>query len=197
MLKDDVIKQFWAGMFFLVGVVLVSGVIFFIGFNKGFSQPRITMAVLFDKVGGLTEGAPVRLSGVTVGLVDSISFLPEEVMARGIEVKLSVYKKFEEQVRRSTRVSVQTEGVLGSKYIEIGRRPDQKTLDIDRAVLGDPMLDVYDIAEVLRDTAQGFNQTTQDISAIMAELKYMSRKSKRILDRFEQRLIDGTLIKIF
>ncbi len=197
MLKDDVIKQFWAGMFFLVGVVLVSGVIFFIGFNKGFSQPRITMAVFFDKVGGLTEGAPVRLSGVTVGLVDSISFLPEEVMGRGIEVKLSVYKKFEEQVRRSTRVSVQTEGVLGSKYIEIGRRPDQKALDIDGAVLGDPMLDVYDIAEVLRDTAQGFNQTTQDISAIMAELKYMSRKSKRILDRFEQRLIDGTLIKIF
>jgi len=197
MLKDDVIKQFWAGMFFLVGVVLVSGVIFFIGFNKGFAQPRITMVILFDKVGGLAEGAPVRLSGVTVGLVDSISFLPEEIMGRGIEVKLGVYKKFEEQVRRSTRVSVQTEGVLGSKYIEIGRRPDQKALDIDRPVLGDPMLDVYDIAEVLRDTAQGFNQTTQDISAIMAELKYMSRKSKRILDRFEQRLIDGTLIKIF
>jgi phospholipid/cholesterol/gamma-HCH transport system substrate-binding protein len=197
MLKDDAIKQFWAGMFFLVGVGVVAGVIFFIGFNKGFAQPKITMAVLFDKVGGLTEGSPVRLSGVTVGLVDTIGFLQEEVMSRGIEVKLSVYKKFEEQVRRSTRVSVQTEGVLGSKYIEIGRRPDQKTLDIDAPVLGDPMLDVYDIAEVLRDTAKGFNQTTQDISTIMSELKHMSRKSKRILDRFEQRLIDGTLIKIF
>ena len=197
MLKDDVIKQFWAGMFFLVGLAVVAGVIFFIGFNKGFSQPKTTMVVLFDKVGGLTEGSPVRLSGVTVGLVDSIGFLKEEVAGRGIEVKLSVYKKFEEQVRRSTRVSVQTEGVLGSKYIEIGRRPDQKTLDIDHPVMGEPMLDVYDIAEVLRDTAQGFNQTTQDISTIMAELKHMSRKSKRILDRVEQRLIDGTLIKIF
>jgi phospholipid/cholesterol/gamma-HCH transport system substrate-binding protein len=197
MLKDDVIKQFWAGMFFIVGIAVVAGVIFFIGFNKGFSQPRITMVVLFDKVGGLTEGSPVRLSGVTVGVVDSIGFLKEEVAGRGIEVKLSVYKKFEEQVRRSTRVSVQTEGVLGSKYIEIGRRPDQKALDIDQPVPGEPMLDVYDIAEVLRDTAQGFNQTSQDISTIMAELKHMSRKSKRILDRVEQRLIDGTLIKIF
>jgi len=197
MLKDDAIKQFWAGMFFLIGIVLVAGVIFFIGFNKGFSQPKISMAVIFDKVGGLTEGAPVRLSGVTVGLVDMISFLPEEIMGRGIQVKLSVYKKFEEQVRRSTRVSLQTEGVLGSKYIEIGRRSDQPALDIDLPVLGEPMLDVYDIAEVLRDTANGFSQTTQDISAIMAEFKYMSRKSKRILDRFEQRLIDGTLIRIF
>lgn len=197
MLKDDVIKQFWAGIFFVLGLVLVAGVIFFIGFNKGFSQPKITMTVLFDKVGGLTEGAPVRLSGVTVGLVDSIGFLKEEVAGRGIEVRMSIYKKFEEQVRRSTRVSVQTEGVLGSKYIEIGRRPEQKALEIGRPVLGEPMLDVYDIAEVLRDTAKGFNQTTQDISTIMSELKYMSRKTKRILDRVEQRLIDGTLIKIF
>jgi phospholipid/cholesterol/gamma-HCH transport system substrate-binding protein len=197
MLKDDVMKQFWAGLFFLVGAALVAGVIFFIGFNKGFAQPKITVDVLFDKVGGLTEGAPVRLSGVTVGLVETIGFLQEELAGRGIEVKLSVYKKFEEQVRRSTRVSVQTEGVLGSKYVEIGRRPDQKTIDIDAPVLGDPMLDVYDIAEVLRDTAKGFNQTTQDISTIMSELKHMSRKSKRILDRFEQRLIDGSLIKIF
>jgi phospholipid/cholesterol/gamma-HCH transport system substrate-binding protein len=197
MLKDDAIKQFWAGMFFLVGIVLVAGVIFFIGFNKGFSQPKISMTVVFDKVGGLTEGAPVRLSGVTVGLVDTISFLPEELMGRGIAVKLNIYKKFEKQVRSSTRISLQTEGVLGSKYIEIGRRSDQPGLNIDLPVPGEPMLDVYDIAEVLRDTANGFSQTTQDISTVMAELKYMSRKSKRILDRFEQRLIDGTLIKIF
>ena len=143
------------------------------------------------------EGAPVRLSGVTVGLVESIGFLPQESAGRGIDVKLSVYKKFEAQVRRSTRVSVQTEGVLGAKYVEIGRREGQKLLDIDGIVLGDPMLDVYDIAEVLRDTAKGFNQTTEDISEIMAELKHMSRKSKRILDRVEQRIIDGTLIKVF
>jgi phospholipid/cholesterol/gamma-HCH transport system substrate-binding protein len=197
MLKDDVIKQFWAGMFFLVGAAIVAGVIFFIGFNKGFSQPRTKVTVLFDKVGGLTEGAPVRLSGVTVGVVDTIGFLPLEVEGRGIKVDLSVYKKFEDHVALSTRVSVQTEGVLGSKYIEIGRRPDEKVLDMGTPVLGDPMLDVYDIAEVLRDTAKGFNRTTQDISVIMAELKNMSRKSKRILDRFEQRLIDGTLIKVF
>ncbi len=197
MLKDDMMKQFWAGIFFLAGLALVAGVIFLIGFNKGFSQPKITMAILFDKVGGLTEGAPVRLSGVTVGLVDEIGFLQEEVRGRGIEVRVSVYKKFEDQMRRSTRVSVQTEGVLGSKYIEVGRHVNEAVLDIDHPVLGEPMLDVYDIAEVLRDTAKGFNQTSQDISSIMSELKHISRKTKRILDRVEQRVIDGTLIKVF
>ncbi|MFH0753248.1 MAG: MCE family protein [Candidatus Omnitrophota bacterium] len=197
MLKDDLMKQFWAGIFFLVGLLLVVAVIFFIGYNKGFSQPKMAMTVLFDKVGGLIEGAPVRLSGVTVGLVDQIDFLPEEVGGRGIRVRLSVYKKFEEQVRRSTRVSVQTEGVLGSKYIEIGRHLNEPVIDVDNPAMGEPMLDVYDIAEVLRDTAKGFHQTSQDISSIMMELKQISRKTKRILDRVEQRVIDGTLIKVF
>ena len=197
MSKDDVMKQFWAGIFFLAGAALVAGVIFFIGYNKGIAQPKFTVTVLFDKVGGLMEGAPVRLSGVTVGLVESIGFLPQESAGRGIEVKLSVYKKFEAQVRRSTRMSVQTEGVLGAKYVEIGRNEGRRALDIDAPVPGEPMLDVYDIAEVLRDTAKGFNQTTEDISSIMAELKHMSRKTKRILDRVEQRIIDGTLIKVF
>jgi hypothetical protein len=197
MLKDDVMKQFWAGIFFLLGTLLVAGVIFFIGFNKGFAQPKTVIEVLFDRVSGLAEGAPVRLSGVTVGLVESIGFLDEEILGRGIIVKLGVYKKFEGQVRLSTRVAIQTEGVLGSKYVEIGRRPFEKELDIDRPVMGDPMLDVYDIAEVLKDTAKGFNQTTEDISSIMVELKNISRKSKRILDRLEKRIIDGTLIKVF
>jgi phospholipid/cholesterol/gamma-HCH transport system substrate-binding protein len=197
MLKHDVIKQFWAGLFFLFGAAMVAGVILFIGMNKGFSEPKMIMTVLFDKVGGLSEGAPVRLSGVTVGLVERIGFLDQEYQQRGIEVQLGIFRKFEAQVRRSTRVSVQTEGVLGSKYVEMGRRMDQATLDIDAPVLGEPMLDVYDIAEVLKDTAKGFNRTTEDISSIMSELKQMSRKTKRILDRVEQRVIDGTLIKVF
>ncbi len=197
MLKDDAMKQFWAGMFFFLGMGLVAGVIVFIGINKGMAEPKFTLQVLFDKVGGLTEGAPVRLSGVTVGRVDRIAFISDDLDGRGIDVALDIYRKFEPQVRRSTRVSVQTEGVLGAKYVEISRRVNETVLDVAKPVPGEAMLDVYDIAEVLRDTAQGFNRTTRDISAIMAELKYMSRKTKRILDRVERRVIDGTLIKVF
>ncbi len=195
--KDDVIKQVWAGIFFFLGVILVAGVVVFIGINKGLAEPKFTVRVLFDKVGGLTEGAPVRLSGVTVGRVERIGFIVDDIDGRGIEVVLDVYRKFEPQIRRSTRIAVQTEGVLGAKYIEITRRTHETPLDIAHPVAGEVMLDVYDIAEVLRDTALGFNRTTKDISAIMAELKYMSRKTKRILDRVEKRVIDGTLIKVF
>jgi phospholipid/cholesterol/gamma-HCH transport system substrate-binding protein len=197
MAKDDTIKQIWAGIFFIFGVAAVCGAIFFIGFQKGFSQPQFEVTVLFDKVGGLTEGAPVRLSGVNVGVVNSIDFLDEEVMERGIRVTLGVLKRYEPQIRRSTEISVQTEGVLGAKYVEIGRKPGDPPIDVTRPIIGEPMLDVYDLAEVLENTADSFNQTTKGINVMMVELKYISRKTKRLLDRVEQRVIDGNLFKVF
>ncbi len=71
------------------------------------------------------------------------------------------------------------------------------TLDIEQPVMGDPMLDVYDLAVVLQDTAASFNQTTVGINGMMGELKTISRKTKRVLDRIEDRVIQGNLFKLF
>jgi phospholipid/cholesterol/gamma-HCH transport system substrate-binding protein len=197
MAKNDGLRQFIAGVFLLLGLAITAGVIFFIGYERGFTEPKFPMAILFDKVGGLNDGAPVRLSGVTVGTVTSIDFLDREVQGRGVKVSLDIYQKFANAVRRCTKVSVLTEGVLGAKYVEMGRDPDDMPLDISRPVLGEPMLDVYDLAEVLQSTATSFNETTRGINVMVSDLKAISRKTKRLLDRIEQRAIDGNLFKVF
>jgi ABC-type transporter Mla subunit MlaD len=197
MAKDDIVKQLWAGLFFISGLLLCVGVIFFIGFQKGLTEPKNPVVVLFDKVGGLGEGAPVRLSGVTVGLVEAIEFLDEAVMNRGVKVRLSMYKKYERQFRRCTQISILTEGILGARYVEIERVIGDPPLDLSRPIIGEPLLDVYDLAYVLQDTAGSFNETTRGINSMMHELKYISRKSKRLLDRIEQRVIAGNLFKVF
>lgn len=197
MAKNDILKHIWAGIFFIVGVIIVCGSIFFIGFQKGFSRPQFTVIVIFDKVGGLTEGAAVRLSGVNVGTIRSIDFLEEDVMERGVKVTLNILKRYEKQLRQTTQISIQTEGVLGAKYVEIGRNPGDPPLDIARPIIGEPMLDVYDLAAIIENTASTFGETTKIINSTMSELKFISRKTKRLLDRIEQRVIDGNLIKVF
>ena len=197
MVNNDLVKQFWAGIFFIAGLCLIAGVVYFIGFQKGFTEPRFEVSVLFDKVGGLSENAPVRLSGVTVGQVEKIAFLDQEIMDRGLEVKLSIYKKFERQVRNCTKVSILTEGVLGAKYIEMARDTDDLPLDFSHQVMGEPMLDVYDLAAILQDTAGSFNETTKGINSMVVDLSHISHKTKRLLDRVEQRVIDGNLFKFF
>ena len=67
--KKDLVKKSIAGLFFILSIGLIVTVVFVIGVGKGLTEPKFHMTVLFKKVGGLATGAPVRLSGVTVGTV--------------------------------------------------------------------------------------------------------------------------------
>ena len=81
--KRDFVKRFYAGIFFIIGIFLILAVVFAIGIEKGMTQPKFQVKVLFRDIGGLSLGAPVRLSGVNVGTVGKIDFVEEKNEAIG------------------------------------------------------------------------------------------------------------------
>lgn len=190
-------RKLIAGIFFIVCISLIVGVVFVIGLERGLTEPRFDMTVFFRKVGGLMEGAPVRVSGVTVGTVGRIDFLPQEIDGRGVRVTLSLYKKYEKQLRKSTRIAVITEGILGEKIIEISTQPDYYRTDLSRPVIGTDPLDVQDLAETFGAAANSLLETSQKINSVTMEIKSISGTTRRLLNRIEQRIIDGDLFKFF
>lgn len=220
--KEFVIK-FFAGIFFLVGLGLVLMVIFTIGKNRGFTQPKFQVEVLFRDVGGLIEGAPVQLAGVNVGTVSDINFLEKQFQGRRIRVRLNIFDKYRRQMEQKVRFVIKTEGILGEKMIEINVGGGGKVVDLNQPIIGEDPLNVQDMAavfadaaesftktsevfnrvdiqelsEVLSETAQSLSVTSKGINTILTEMYYISIKSKRLLDRLEQRIIDGNLFKIF
>ena len=195
--RKDIYQKLWAGTFFLTGVFLVSVVILTIGIEKGLTQPKFQMTVLYREIGGLSVGAPVSLSGVHVGTVGTIDFLDEEVEGRGVQVTLDVYEKFRKQLEKGKRVIIKTEGVLGEKSIEISRSGDRPRLELSRPVIGEDPLDVQDLAKIFGDTAIALKQTSETFDSIIKEMKHISGITKRLLNRIEQRIIDGNLFKVF
>jgi ABC-type transporter Mla subunit MlaD len=148
-------------------------------------------------VGGLTAGSPVRLSGVTVGVVANIDFLDEEVAGRGVKVELNLYKKFQKQLYKSTRFAIITEGVLGEKIIEITTSPGFRRADITTPIIGEDPLDVQNLAETFGDTAVSLLEASKSIQGIINEVRDISAATKRLLNRIEQRVIEGNLFKVF
>jgi phospholipid/cholesterol/gamma-HCH transport system substrate-binding protein len=67
----------------------------------------------FSNVADLKERAPVKIGGVSVGLVDSISLDP--VMFDAI-VKMRIDERFAE-IPTDTSASILTSGVLGDRYV--------------------------------------------------------------------------------
>ncbi|MBF0533166.1 MAG: MCE family protein [Candidatus Omnitrophica bacterium] len=221
--KQDQARYLAAGLFFVTAIVGLIFVIFTIGKNQGFHQKKFTVTVLFRNIGGLNEGAPTRLAGVNVGNVETIDFLPQPREGRRVKVVLGIAEKYRGQLAGSVRFMIRTEGLLGEKLIEIAPLDDGKPMDLARPIIGEDPLDVQDLATVFAGAAESFTKTSENlqhidlqglagmmqdssrsllmtsdgINDILAEFKGITRKSKRILDRLETRLIDGNLFRVF
>ena len=221
--KKDFAKKFFAGVFFLMGIVLVFVVIFTIGSNKGFAQKKFQIHVLFKNVGGLMEGAPVRLSGVNIGNVASIEFLDREFRNRRVAVVMNIFSKYKKQLNRNISFSIKTEGILGERLVEIYVLEGIGIIDLSKPIIGEDPFDVQDLAVVFSNAAESFTKTalelseidmvelsnvmaessrallitSQGINSIMDDLDDIAKKAKRLIDRIEQQAIDGTLFKVF
>ena len=67
----------------------------------------------FDNIGDLKVGSPVTMAGVSVGEVESIRLDPKTFQA---VVGVRVYPKYN-QIPDDSFASIQTQGLLGGKYI--------------------------------------------------------------------------------
>ena len=104
--RKDLIREILAGAFFLLGVIVLFVFIFTIGRDKGLTEKKFQISILFRNVGGLTEGAPVRLAGVNIGTVSSIEFLEQETQGRRVRVELNIFEKFRKQSLSSFNCSL-------------------------------------------------------------------------------------------
>jgi len=197
MINRDYLKKLFAGVFFVVGLILITVVVLAIGIEKGLTKPKFDVVVLFRDVSGLMEGAPVRLAGVEVGTVGMIDFLDNQVKSRGLRVTLNIFTQYKKPLEKSSRVSIRTEGLLGEKYIEIRQDEKGPNLDLSKPIFGEEALDVQDTAEMFIRTAQSLKETSQAVKKSVESFDEISRKTTRLLDRVEQRAIEGSLFKLF
>ena len=106
-------RDFLVGLFVLAGL----GAIAYLSVNVGglsYAGPGgLTLYASFDQTGGLKARAPVVISGVKVGQVESIG-LGSDYRARAT---LNVDRAL--KLSTDTTASIQTAGLLGDRYIAL------------------------------------------------------------------------------
>ena len=115
--------EFASGIFLLLGIAaLVWLATKATDYGQDLGKETYNISARFTNVGDLRNRAPVKIGGVTVGLVESIALDPVTFEAI---VKMSMASKFNE-IPSDTGASVLTSGVLGDRYIglEPGGAPD-------------------------------------------------------------------------
>ena len=99
----------FAALFFLTTQLPGSGLA--VGGDGGY---RVTAR--FDNVGDLKSGSPVSMAGVNIGRVEQIQFDPTDYRA---VVTLRIQPQYD-RIPEDSDASIQTQGLLGGKYVGIG-----------------------------------------------------------------------------
>src|SRR5438874_1270134 len=99
-------------------VVAMVGV-FFIGSEQKIFARKQEYNVRLDNVTGLAEDNPVKISGVTVGVIRDIN-LPRDPKKKDVDITLMIDKKYADRIRTDSRARLKKLGLLaGDSYIDI------------------------------------------------------------------------------
>lgn len=109
-----------AGILITVALATLGFAVLSIGRGARWLNGTELLRVHFSRVNGLQESAPVMLSGVKIGGVDSIRF-PADPTANFVVVYLSIARNAMPRVHADSLAQIESAGLLGDKYLQLTR----------------------------------------------------------------------------
>jgi phospholipid/cholesterol/gamma-HCH transport system substrate-binding protein len=151
------------GIFVLLGLLVFLGLVYMLGAQARLFEPQQTLYADFTTVGGLLDGATVRLAGVQIGRVTRVT-LPSEPGGK-VRVELRIARRYASRIRQDSVARIETQGLLGDKVIEITVGSAAQPVLPSGAVIASR--EPADIGQVLGQSAE----VVQNVSALAASLR--------------------------
>jgi phospholipid/cholesterol/gamma-HCH transport system substrate-binding protein len=107
------------GLLVSVALFILMVFLFFIGSEQKIFARKNEYEVRLENVTGLSQGNPVRMSGVTIGTIRDIK-LPQDPKQKQVEILLMIDRNYAERIRGDSRARLKKLGLLtGDSYIDV------------------------------------------------------------------------------
>ena len=105
--------EFEIGIFVTIAFFVLLGLVLFFGNFSQYFKETYHIYAYFNYIGGVTEGAPVKWAGRTVGKVTEIEFDNKEY---AIKMKLQI--ESDAQIKNDSVLKIVNQGMLAEPYLE-------------------------------------------------------------------------------
>jgi phospholipid/cholesterol/gamma-HCH transport system substrate-binding protein len=168
--------QIRIGGFILIGLGVFLAIIYLLGAQARYFERKHELIAEFTEVGGLLEGATVRLAGVQIGRVTRVQLPPQP--GGKVRVTVTIGRRFIDRIRRNSEARIVTQGLLGDKLMEItvgsADSPPVKAGDVLAtrepfelaqmfAAGADTLAQVNQLATTLRKTVDRVDRMTEEV----------------------------------
>ena len=154
------------GIFVITAVIFTVFMLWMIGSSRNLFTSNFEISSDFNSVNGLMVGNNVRLSGIDVGTVRRIEVTSDTT----VRVTMIIEKRMRRYIRRNAIASVGTDGLMGSKLVNI----NSGTGPADPVQTGDVINSLRPIEsdEMLRT----LNTTNVNLARITTDMRMVTHK---------------------
>ena len=147
------------GAFVLGGLLLFGGGLFLIGDRRLLFSPQFELHSTFGKVTGLQVGTRVRVAGLDAGEVLEI-VLPTRP-SDPFRIRMRLREDLQALVRRDSTAGVQTDGIVGSAFIQVSVGTDAAPM----VESGDTIrgIDPVEFADLIQEGRETFQTVSREI----------------------------------
>jgi len=153
------------GLFIFLGSALLVILIFLLGNKDQLFTSTFTVKTYFQNTGGLRNGASVRFGGIDVGAVKSVRIVNDGTGR--IEVSMRIKDEIRPFLKKDSRASVETEGLVGNKVIVITMGSDNTESIADGGII--LSTEPLSFADIIAET-QGIMAYTKDMTKNLSEI---------------------------
>jgi len=112
--------QLKVGAMILVALVVMAVAVLKLDQAANLFAKRYTLSTYVPNTAGLRVGGQVTVAGQLAGTVQSVEFLPvDRDTTRNLKITVEINRSLQGQVRRDSRASLKTLGLLGDKVFDI------------------------------------------------------------------------------
>lgn len=139
-MDKNVANNLMVGGIVTVGFIGFLFIVFSVGGGSGFLTSQYRLFGKFKDVKGLHSGSEVALSGLRIGVVQSITIS----QGKELIVEMMVSNDIRNHIRRDSAATIRTQGVLGDKYIEVSiGSPNEPILEDDAYISTEQDEDIF------------------------------------------------------
>ncbi len=161
-------KPYRAGVaaFLILGTILFAFGLFLIGDrHKAFSH-QMTLYTQLGNVNGLIPGAQVRVSGYEAGQIQQID-IPNQPDGK-FRIKLHIDDKLKALIRADSMVTVETDGLVGDKFLLVHSGGDGASSIADGATL--PSKEPVELSAIMQKVSGTIDQANATIGDVRGRL---------------------------
>lgn len=166
-MRNDNKKSVIVGIFVLIGIIIFVGGVMTLGGQQKKFVKSIRLSAVFDDVAGLQQGNNVWFSGVKIGTVRKINFYGESQ----VEIIMHVEAKVQEYIRKDSKATIGSDGLIGNKIIVIygGTTQSPAVEDGDRLTAEMP-LDTDKMMATLQENNKNLVTITENLKVLTTKI---------------------------